>query len=72
MSEGFGHGDGMNDLGNTFGLSESKVSDARRAAPHTQDTSDWPGPRRLILAIVIAVAVVVGGGWLLTLLNAPR
>jgi hypothetical protein len=70
MGEGFGLGDGMNDLGSTRALAESAVSDAQRRRHGRLGTGRWPSVGtmlRIIVAIFVAIVLI---GWLLTALNA--
>jgi hypothetical protein len=70
MSEAFGLGDGMNDMGNIRPLAESAVADARRKRHGHCDTGRWPGAGTVVRVLVLSFVAIVCGGWLLTVLNA--
>jgi hypothetical protein len=66
MSEGFGLGDGFNDLSGVHALAESKVSDAQRATRRHITGDRWPSAGTVFRALALLVGAVVVGGWLLT------
>ena len=70
MAEGFGLGDGMNDLGSTGALAESSVSDARRRHHRRPDPGAWPSAGTIVRAVILVFMAIVAAGWLLTALNA--
>jgi hypothetical protein len=72
MSEGFGPGDGFRDQSHAYALTESQVAEARRTAHLARDLGRWPAGRTLIWIIVLGIVALVGGGWILTFLNASR
>jgi hypothetical protein len=72
MSEGFGPGDGFRDQSHAFAVAETQVAEARRTADLARDPGYWPAGRTLIRIIVLAIVALVGGGWILTFLNASR
>ena len=72
MSDGFGLGDGMNDLTHTIAMTDAKVAEARRTSQHTPDAGRWPGPSRLFRVIGSVFLALVVGGLLITLVTAAR
>lgn len=72
MSEGFGLGDGMNDLSNMSGSTDAKLAEARRTQRHATDMGRWPSAATVVRVIAIGVAAIVVGGWLVTLITATR
>ena len=72
MSEGFGGLEGWGSPNDSIGVAGTRVADARRAARLGLDTGRWPEARTVARAMLLTIAAIVGGGWLLTLLNAPR
>ena len=69
MSEGFGLGDGSNDLSGVRGLTDSKVSDARRREPGATNEGRWPEVGSVIRVLLAAFVVVVILGWAITAIN---
>jgi hypothetical protein len=72
MSESFGLGDGTNDLTDTRAMTDAKVTEAARLPRHPTDMGRWPKSATVVRVIVAAVAAIVLGGWLVTLLTAAR
>jgi len=72
MSESFGLGDGMNDLTHTRAMTDAKVAEATRMPRHPTAMGRWPKSATVVRVIVVAVAAIVLGGWLVTLLTAAR
>jgi len=72
MSEGFGLGDGMNDLTHTRAMTDAKVAEATRMPRHPTDMGRWPRGATVVRLILAAAAAIVIGSWLLTLLTAAR
>ena len=72
MSEGFGGLEGWGNPNDSTGVADTKVSDVRRSAQLGSDTGRWPEGRTIARLVLLTVAAIVGGGWLLTLLNAAR
>ncbi|MGZ9159571.1 MAG: hypothetical protein ACXW4T_00285 [Candidatus Limnocylindrales bacterium] len=69
MSESFGLGDGMNDLGHVRAIAESKAADARLAPHHDVDAGRWPTGVTVGRVLIGILGAVVVGGWILTALN---
>jgi hypothetical protein len=72
MSYGFGPGDGFRDQSHAYALTETQVAEARRTADLARGPGRWPDGRTLAWIIVLAIVAIVGGGWVLTFLNASR
>ena len=72
MSEGFGGLEGWGNPNDSTGVADTQVAEARRSAQLGIDTGLWPEARTIARVVVLTVAAIVGGGWLLTLLNAPH
>ena len=66
MSDGFGLGDGMNDLGSTRALAETRVADARHTPPHVADTGRWPDVGTVLRVLALVALVILVGSLLLT------
>ncbi len=66
MSEGFGLGDGMNDLSGTPGLTESKVRVAQRRHLGQTEAGRWPNAGTVLRILLLAVGLIVVAGWALT------
>jgi hypothetical protein len=69
MSDGFGLGDGMHDLGGARALAESKVADARRVTPHQADAGRWPDPGTVLRLIALVLLAILVAGLLLTVIT---
>lgn len=72
MSEGFGGQEGWHDWNDAIGVTTTQVEDARRASHHGRDPGSWPEAGTVAKAVLLTFAAIVGGGWLVTLLTAPR
>jgi hypothetical protein len=72
MSEGFGPGDGFRDQSHAFAVTETQVAEARRVAHLARDPGRWPSGRPSARTVALAIIALVAGGWILTILNAPR
>jgi hypothetical protein len=72
MSEGFGGLEGWGNPNDSTGIADTKVAETRRAAQLGLDTGRWPEARTMVRVVLLAIASIVGGGWLLTLVNAGR
>jgi hypothetical protein len=72
MSEGFGPGDGFRDQSHAYAVTETQVAEARRNADLARGAGRWPAGKTLVWIIVLAFVALVGGGWILTFLNASR
>ena len=72
MSDGFGGLEGWGNPNDSTGVADTRVKDARRSAQLGIDTGRWPEPRTMARLVLLTIAAIVGGGWLLTLLNAAR
>ncbi len=70
MSEGFGLGDGMNDLSGTPGLATSKVTEAQRPNRGQTEAGRWPGAGTVVRLLLLALGLIVVVGWVLTAINA--
>jgi hypothetical protein len=70
MGEGFGLGDGANDLSGTPGLGESRVSDARRRRSVPVESGRWPSAGTLFRLAGLGFAAIVIAGLLLTAIRS--
>lgn len=72
MSDGFGGLEGWGNPNDSTGVADTQVAEARRSAQLGVDTGRWPETRTMARAVLLTIAAIVVGGWLLTLLNAAR
>ena len=72
MSDGFGGLEGWGNPNDSTGVADARVADARRSAQLGIDTGRWPEARPIARVVLLTIAAIVCGGWLLTLLNAAR
>lgn len=70
MSEGFGLGDGINDLSGTPGLADSQVTEAQRRNRGQTEAGRWPSAGTVLRVLLLALGLVVVVGWALTAINA--
>ena len=72
MSEGFGGQEGWRNVNDAIALGETQVAEAGRSARFARDPGRWPETRTMARAVVLTIAAIIVGGWLLTLLTAAR
>jgi hypothetical protein len=65
MAEGFGLGDGVNDLGSTAVLAERRAA-ARRRSPGLIEIDEWPAPGSVLRVFGLTVMAILLLGWILT------
>jgi hypothetical protein len=70
MSEGFGLGDGSNDLSGTPGLADSTITEANRRNRGRTTAGRWPDVGTVLRVLLLAVGLIVVVGWVLTAANA--
>ena len=72
MSDGFGGLEGWGNPNDSTGVADTRVADARRSGQLGIDTGRWPEARTVAGVVLFMIVAIVGGGWLLTLVNAAR
>ena len=69
MSEGFGLGDGSNDLSGLRGLADSKVSEAQRLQRGSVGMGRWPDAGTVVRVLIAGLVGIVILGWAITAMN---
>ena len=70
MGEGFGLGDGMNDLSNVGAVAEAEVTEAQRRGPHARPTSGWPGIGTILWVLLVGLVAIILLGWTVTAITS--